>query len=94
MGLLDLIKSFLPESRHEHKKINWELNPYDDIEFKLPPEAVENPEHFAKDNVFFALQYAYLKTLQDSYPIERFKSEFVVPSVILPDLGDDFINLI
>lgn len=92
MGLLDLIKSFLPKN-NEHKKISWEVNPYDDIEFKLPPEAIDDPEYFAKENIVFTLQYAYLKTLQANYSIKRFKSEFIVPSDILPDLGDDFISL-
>ena len=92
MGLLDLIKSFISTSKIE-EKIQWKINAFEDIEFVFPPQAVENPESFAKNNPFFALQYAYLKALQDSYSINRVSDGFIVPSIILPDLGEDFIHL-
>ena len=85
MGLLDLIKSFISTSKIE-EKIQWKINAFEDIEFVFPPQAVENPESFAKNNPFFALQYAYFKALQDSYSINRVSDGFIVPSIILPDL--------
>ena len=80
MGLLDLIRSFISTSKIE-EKIQWKINAFEDIEFVFPPQAVENPESFAKNNPFFALQYAYLKALQDSYSINRVSDGFIVPFI-------------
>ncbi|OOF44419.1 DEAD/DEAH box helicase [Rodentibacter trehalosifermentans] len=94
MGLLDLIKKSFSSKNKLEQKITYVLNPYHSVEFILPPKAIENPEHFAKSNPFFALQYGYLKTLQSHYDdIEFLSGRFIVDSVILPDLGDDFIDL-
>lgn len=92
MGLLDFIHSLISNSKSE-QKISWRVTPIEEVEFILPPQAVNSPEHFAKQHPLFALQFCYLKSLQDRYPVEFFKNGFAVPANVLPDLGDDFHSM-
>ncbi len=94
MGLLDFIHSFISNSKAE-QKINWRVIPtrLEDVEFIFPPQAASSHEHFAKQHPLFALQFCYLKSLQDRYPVEFFRNGFSIPASILPDLGEDFHSM-
>ena len=92
MGIRDVITK-LVGSGDQKKIVNWEVDPYEGIDFIFDRQVGQAPEKFALNHPFFALQLSYLKGLHEQGLAEKNANGYTVLSANVPDLDEDFAEL-